>query len=89
MQSEPLTLPDRAAGYTGDHAAVYRNLHAAIREGAPVSADGAQGRMSLELANAMISSSHSRSTVELPLDRARYAALLERLRAEGRAVENG
>jgi hypothetical protein len=37
--------------------------------------------MSLELANAMIYSSHTGDVVELPLDRQRYAALLEELRA--------
>ena len=89
LQDEPLTLPDEADGYTGDHTAVYRNLHAAITEGAPVSADGTEGRMSLELANAMILSSHTQSEVELPLDRERYEALLTRLRAEGTAVEDG
>ena len=36
--------------------------------------------MSLELANAMILSSHTRETVELPLDRDRYAALLNDLK---------
>jgi predicted dehydrogenase len=65
----------------GDHLAVYRNLHAAILEGAPLAADGAEGRMSLELANAMIYSSYTGSQVELPLDRREYAALLEELRA--------
>ncbi len=82
LQGEPLTLPEG----TGDHAAIYKNLHAAITEGAPVSADGTEGRMSLELANAMILSSYTRSTVELPLDRKRYAELLARLRGEGTAV---
>lgn len=79
LQHEPLTLPPGA----GDHAAVYRNLHEAITQGIPVSADGSEGRMSLELANAMILSSFTRSEVELPLDRERYAALLTRLRDEG------
>jgi predicted dehydrogenase len=65
----------------GDHVSVYRNLHQAILHGAPLSADGAEGRMSLELANAMIYSSHTRDEVELPLDRQRYAALLDELRA--------
>jgi predicted dehydrogenase len=65
----------------GDHVSVYRNLHEAILHGAPVIADGAAGRMSLELANAMIYSGYTRDEVELPLDRQRYAALLEDLRA--------
>ena len=82
LQDEPLTLPDGV----GDHSAVYRNLHEAITQGAPVSADGTEGRMSLELANAMILSSYTHETVELPLDRERYAALLTRLRNEGKEV---
>ncbi len=68
----------------GNHAAIYQNLHAAILEGAPLVADGAQGRMSLELANAMTLSSHTRSEVELPLDAQAYTALLEDLKARGR-----
>ena len=84
LQDEPLTLPDGA----GDHRAVYKNLHEAIIQGTPVSADGAEGRMSLELANAMILSSHTHAEVELPLDRDRYAELLAHLRAEGAAVGN-
>ena len=82
LHDEPLTLPDGA----GDHSAVYKNLHEAITQGAPVSADGTEGRMSLELANAMILSSYTRSEVELPLDRERYAALLAHLKNEGTEV---
>ncbi len=64
----------------GDHAAVYRNLHAAILEGKPLAAPACEGRMSLELANAMIWSSYSGQIVPLPLARAAYAALLGGLR---------
>jgi predicted dehydrogenase len=67
----------------GDHVAVYRNFHEAILHGAPLAADGAEGRMSLELANAMAYSSYTRSAVDLPLDRQKYAALLEDLRVRG------
>ncbi|WMT56482.1 Gfo/Idh/MocA family protein [Truepera radiovictrix] len=63
----------------GDHAAVYRNLHAAIVQGAPLVCDGAEGRTSLELANAMTYSSYTRREVTLPLDRSAYAALLQDL----------
>lgn len=66
----------------GRHPEVYRNLHAAIREGAPLAADGVEGRKSLELANAMIYSSYSNNPVDLPLDRAQYTALLEDLKAK-------
>ncbi len=41
----------------GDHPAVYRNFHAAILHGEPISADATEGRKSLELANAIIYSS--------------------------------
>jgi predicted dehydrogenase len=63
----------------GDHVAVYRNFHDAILHGAPLSCDGAEASKSLELANAMIYSSHTGQMVELPLDRAEYAALLAEL----------
>ncbi len=66
---------------TGDHVAVYCNFHDAILHGAPLMADGVEGRMSLELANAMIYSSYTHSEVELPLDREKYAALFEDLKA--------
>jgi predicted dehydrogenase len=65
----------------GDHVSIYRNLHEAILRGTPLIADGADGRLSLELANAMIYSSYTRNEVELPLDGQKYAALLEELKA--------
>lgn len=71
---------------SGDHTAVYQNLHDAILKGVPLAADGAAGRMSLELANAMIFSSFTQREVELPLDRERYAALLADLRAKRAGV---
>ena len=64
---------------TGDHVAVYRDLHRAILEGTSVRADGSEARMSLELANALIYSSHSGTMVEMPLDRQVYADLLDYL----------
>lgn len=63
---------------TGDHAAVYRQFLAAIQTGGPFT-DGVAGRMSLELANACILSSHTQAPVQLPIDRAAYADLLARL----------
>ncbi len=73
----PVTLPSSA----GDHTAIYRNLHNAILHGSPLSADGREARMSIELANAMIYSSYTRNQVLLPLDREKYVALLEDLRS--------
>jgi len=64
---------------SADHYSVYKNFHDAILNGTPISADGEGARMSLELANAMIYSSHRGEMVELPLDRAKYGALLDEL----------
>lgn len=60
----------------GKHQEVYADFHRAIQTGTPIQADGRQGRMSLELANAIIYSSYTGNVVEFPLDRAGYAALL-------------
>lgn len=79
VERPPETL---AAGAT--HAAVYRDLVAAVREGRPPRCDGASGRMSLELANAIALSSWTGRPVDLPLDRGAYdAALAERRGAGG------
>jgi predicted dehydrogenase len=77
-KTQPVPLELEAGA--GDHLSVYRNLHEAILEGAPLLADGMAGRMSLELANAMIFSSYTHREVELPLDRQAYVALLENLK---------
>lgn len=68
----------------GDHVAVYRSFHEAILSDDhdnPAYCDGVQGRMELELANAIIFSNYTHSEVVFPLDRERYAGLLEELRA--------
>lgn len=65
----------------GTHADVYEDLHRAVVTGSRLMADGRQGRMSLELANAMIYSGHTHETVELPLDRSAYAELLASLQS--------
>jgi predicted dehydrogenase len=71
---------------TGNHLAVYRNLHQAIVQGTPLVADGVEGAKSLELANAMILSSFSGQTLELPLHREAYVTLLEDLKSKRRTV---
>jgi predicted dehydrogenase len=78
LMSSPAAHPVQVSLPPGeaDHVAVYRDLHAAIRTGAPLRSDGVQGRLSLELANAIALSSHRGAAVDLPLDRAAYAALL-------------
>lgn len=70
---------------SGDHPAVYADLHAAIQTGSPISASGKEGIMSLELANAMILSSHTRREVLLPLDRQEYCDLLNSLQARSKS----
>jgi UDP-N-acetyl-2-amino-2-deoxyglucuronate dehydrogenase len=77
VTSETLDLEDTSGG----ERAVYRDLVAAIREGRPPRADGREGRMSLELANAITLSSHAGQPVTLPLDRPAYDALLADLQA--------
>lgn len=68
----------------GHHLDVYRNFHDAVVNGAPLLASGEQARDSLELANAMVLSSYENRPVELPLDRDRYDALLDKLIADSR-----
>lgn len=78
---EKHVVPVALENSVGDHVAVYRNLHAAILQSTPLMADGVQGRMSLELANAMIYSSYNACQVEFPLDRQEYRALITDLQA--------
>jgi predicted dehydrogenase len=66
----------------GDHIAVYRSFHDAILHADPRYVDGVQGRRELELANALIYSSHRHCEVELPLDRQLYATLLKDLQEQ-------
>jgi predicted dehydrogenase len=72
MTTSPVDLPPGA----GDHLSIYRNLHEAIVHGAPLMASGEDGRMSLELANAIAYSNHLHSEVVFPLDRQGYSDLL-------------
>jgi UDP-N-acetyl-2-amino-2-deoxyglucuronate dehydrogenase len=72
-----------APGDGGGHLAVYRDLQEAIVEGRQPRCNGRDGRMSLEVASAIIFSSHRDRPVTLPLDRAAYSALLAELRSGG------
>lgn len=69
----------------GDHLDVHRDFAAAIRTGSAPRVPGRDARWSLELANAIVLSTHTGQAVPLPVDRAGYAALLADLRA-GRAT---
>lgn len=69
------------AGGQGDHVAVHRDLRRAILTGSAPRADGQQAMMSLELANAIILSSHTERAIRLPVDRDEYHQLLTQLRS--------
>ncbi len=63
----------------GKHEAVTQNFVDAIRLGTALVAPAEEGLHSLELANAMLYSSLTASTIELPLDGAAYEARLNEL----------
>ena len=65
----------------GDHLAVHRDFAAAIRSGGVPRAPARDALWSLELANAIVLSTHSGRAVPLPVDRDAYAALLADLRS--------
>jgi predicted dehydrogenase len=64
----------------GDHVALYQHVHDAILKGQPLVISGVEARQSLELANAVMYSSHTKQSVDLPLDSERYGELLEELK---------
>lgn len=70
-------------GAPGSHAHVYRNFEAAIAGTADVVAPGVDAARSLELGNALLlSGQRDGATVQLPLDAAQYAAMLDNLVAQ-------
>ena len=71
-------------GHGGQHNEILANFAAAILDGAPLIAPGAEGIHSLELANAMLLSAWRDEAVELPLDARLYARWLERKIATSR-----
>jgi predicted dehydrogenase len=68
-------------GPGGDHVDVHRDFASAIRNGHEPRIPARQALWSLELANAIVLSSHLDRSVELPVDRAAYAELLAELRS--------
>lgn len=83
--SERIAVPPTPLFGEG-HALVHRDFYEAIVSGGAPRCDGVSGRMSLELANAVVLSSCAQATVRLPLDRRAYSALLAELRAGTRAI---
>ncbi len=66
------------------HAALMQNFANAILDGEPLIAPGADGIHSVELANAMVFSSLSKETVELPMSGAAWEKKLNQLIAESK-----
>lgn len=64
----------------GDHLDVHEDFAAAVREGRDPRVPARDALCSLELANAIVLSTHEERAVPLPVDRDAYAALLARLR---------
>lgn len=77
-------IPDRwnveipVSGHGGQHNAIMENFTCAILDKAPLIAPAAEGIHSVELANAMIYSSFTKKTVELPLSAPAYERLLKK-----------
>jgi predicted dehydrogenase len=82
---ERMVLPP-APAFGDGHVLVHRDFYQAIVTGGEPRCDGPSGRMSLELANAIILSACMQSAVRLPLDRQAYSALLADLRGGKRAI---
>jgi UDP-N-acetyl-2-amino-2-deoxyglucuronate dehydrogenase len=74
---ERVALPDGR----GDHLDVHEDFAAAIRAGGAPRVPARDALCSLELANAIVLSTHTGRAVPLPLDRDAYAALLADLRS--------
>ena len=69
------------------HAALTQNFVDAILDGAPLLAPGAEGVLSVELANAMVYSSSIGKRVDLPLDGAAWQKKLDELIAQSDAAK--
>jgi predicted dehydrogenase len=83
---EIVTVDDAVdLGAGGNHIDLHRDFAHAIRTGGVPRVPASEGIWSLELANAILLSSHLDRSVALPLDRSAYSALLADLRS-GAAV---
>lgn len=70
-----------AGGGGGDHADLYRDLAEAIATGRQPIAPGAEAIVPLEVANAIVLSSHTGRPITFPVDRSAYSSLLAELRS--------
>jgi predicted dehydrogenase len=71
-------------GHGEQHLGILKNFADAILDGVPLVAPAAEGLHSVELANAMLLSTWTRRTVELPLDAGAYARALQAKIAESK-----
>ena len=83
MFEQPAIVPESVAlpAGRGDHLDVHEDFAAAIRTGTLPRVPARDALWSLELANAIVLSTHTGQAVPLPVDRDAYAALLADLRA--------
>ena len=70
------------------HTGILRNFTEAILDGAPLLSPAAEGIHSVELANAMLLSSMTDKTVELPMDGAVYERRLKQLIKESKSAKS-
>ena len=66
------------SGYGGQHAEILQNFVDAIFEGKPLLAPAVEGIRSVELGNAMLFSSETGKTVDMPLDGRAYERMLKK-----------
>jgi predicted dehydrogenase len=82
-KEETLTLPEVPRH---GHVKLVENFCNAITCNEPLICSGEEGLWSLEFANALLLSSYTGKTVELPLDAAAYDRLMKKLQAGGQAA---
>lgn len=74
---EPWNIEIPIQGKGEQHTGIFKNVSNAIRQGEKLLAPAPEGIHSVELANAMLMSSFTDATIEMPLDGAAYEALLQ------------
>jgi predicted dehydrogenase len=77
-----VSIPTRGTG--GQHVEILQNFTEAILDGKPLIAPAEEGIHSVELANAILLSSWTDKTVDLPLDAAEYSRWLDKKIAESK-----
>ena len=83
VREVPVELPAGRAS----HVEVYADFDRAVRQGTEPRAPGREGLWSLEFSSAAILSSYTGQAVSLPVDRAAYDTLIQRLIKEERTPE--